>query len=222
MRTKRFWLGCAVFMVVIYLFAVPSYGTLITHLIAPVDDALVDNKEPDTNFGDTDYLQIFTAYMSQRHLRSYIKFPLSEIPELDFVESATLYLYHYHGGWTRPIDIYHVADDNWTQNTITWNNRPLPSPTTAELIASEQIESTEGWKSWDLLTNDGWDYNSDVNDGYVSFLLKGPETGDRNNSFYSSKATNNHPYLEIVIIPEPSILALIGLTGLLLLKRRKV
>lgn len=217
MKTKRSWL-CAAACAAACLVVVPSYGALI----APVlDDAFVYSNHPDGSFGDEGHLLTWTAYMAGQRGRSYIKFSLSGMPDLSMVASATLYLYQYDaGGFVDTVNIHHVADD-WTQDTITWDTRPLPNPGDADRVAGNDIGYDAGWVSWDLLASGVWDYNSDLSNGYVSFLIKSSERGDERHIFYSSDAASLHPYIEIVVIPEPATVCLLGMGGLSVLKRRK-
>lgn len=187
-------------------------------IVTPTDDAFVITTEPDTPYG-SDRILTWTAYMSGGRGRSFIKFPLFGLPDSSQIVSATLNLYQYDaGGFVPYVNIYHVADDTWSEDAVTWNTMPGY----AGQIIRDNIGFDAGWISFDLLSSAVWDYDSDLNDGYVSFLIKSDETGDERHNFYSKEEAvegDFQPYLELVFIPEPATIGLMLLGGLLLRRR---
>ncbi len=208
-------------------------GTAFGAIIAPSDDAVVINTDPDGNYGQDERIFTWTAYMAGSRGRSYIKFSLNGLPDRSMISSATLNLYQYDaGGFVPWVSIYHVSDDTWTEDDVTWNNRPLPDPSSPDtpnapdLINRLNIGYGEGWVSFDLLSSGMWDYNADAADGYVTLLIKSDEKGDERHVFYSSEETvagNFAPYLEIATVPAPAALPLLGagVLGLLAFRREK-
>jgi len=193
-------------------------------VIGPVEDAFVVNTSADESFGSEERICTWTAYMSGGRGRSYIRFSLSGMPEESVVSGVTLNLYQYDaGGFVPIVNIHHVADDTWTQSSLTWNNQPLPAPGATDQIVTKDIGYEAEWVSFDLLSSGVWDYGADLNDGYVSLLIKSTEVGDERHNFYSSEETievNYRPYLEITVVPEPTALVLLGLGSLGLWRRR--
>jgi hypothetical protein len=199
--------------------AVPASAAIIH----PTDDAPVFNNFPDDNFGDLDRILTWTAYMAGGRGRSYLKFAL-DAPAGYEIASAVLHLYQYDaGGFVPIVQLHHVADDSWSQDTVTWNNRPLPTPSISTMILSQDIGYTVGWKSFDLLASGEWDWQADVADGSLSLLLKSNENGDERHNFHSLEAQTEvdlHPYLEVSFVPEPSGLTLLGVWGVWMMGRR--
>lgn len=188
-------------------------------IINPVDDAFIISTEPDTPHG-ADRILTWTAYMSGGRGRSLVKFSLSGLPDSSQLASATLNLYQYDaGGFVPHVSIYHVDNDTWTEETLTWNNAPAFNGQ----VIRNNIGFNAGWVSFDLLGSGIWDYDSDLNDGYVTFLVKSDESGDERHNFYSKEEDvqgDFAPYLQILTIPEPATLALLG-CGILGLSRNR-
>ena len=106
---------------------------------------------------------------------------------------------------------------------LTWENKPDFS---VGYIDEQSLVVDEGYHIWNLLSDSGpfsWDnYSSDLNDGYISFLIK-PRDEDRNNyaNFYSSEYTTEElrPFLTIEYLPEPATIFLLSL-GIIFLRKR--
>ncbi len=84
----------------------------------------------------------------------YVTFPLSSIPAGKVIRSATLTLYHWGNsgpGTTSYIHVSTVAGD-WSENTLTWNNAPLPLENVA--VAAVPMVGACNWpcvpRNWDV------------------------------------------------------------------------
>jgi len=121
----------------------------------PFQDAYVNEDDPDVNFGSLTYLWVTQA----PNKRMYIQFDFSSIPPGSVITSATLqlYQYNYEGSGDRIYDIY-LVNNSWNEDTITWNS--LLGTTSGDVLTSSTIVNTsEGWKSWDVT----FDVNACVN-----------------------------------------------------------
>ena len=108
-----------------------SAGSVTNELFTYVtSDAWVENTNPNSNYGNTNYLQIAGAngpWGGQANI--LLMFILPSIPAYAHsVQSATLRLCEAGGGNTSyPGSIYIYAApilDSWNGSTVTWNNRP--------------------------------------------------------------------------------------------------
>lgn len=192
-------------------------------VISPTDDAYVVNTAPSTPSPTETRVLTWTAYMSGGRGRSYLKFPVSGLPDASLLTSATLALYQYDaGGFVPWVNVYRVADDGWSETTLTWDTRPLPTPTSAQLMVRKNAGFGADWVSFDLLDTGTWAPGVDLSDGWLSVLIKSDESGDERHNFYSSNAASLHPQLELVFVPEPMTAGVLVICGGWFLMRRRV
>ncbi|KAL9191367.1 hypothetical protein ACHAXT_001073 [Thalassiosira profunda] len=88
-------------------------------------DALVSEKDPDENQGDSNRLNVefMNGAGSQRH--SLILFDLSYVEHfLDTVSAATLSLYSVTGSDAGGVMLKKMASPSFDESTVTWNNMP--------------------------------------------------------------------------------------------------
>jgi hypothetical protein len=95
-----------------------SGGTQSTTLNA-VADAYVDSGYPGTNYGGTSPLKVASTPSTRI---SYFRFDLLSLAGTS-VSSATLRVYVYNGA-TGTANLKSVSDTSWTENGITYSNRP--------------------------------------------------------------------------------------------------
>lgn len=83
-----------------------------------------------------------------------------------------------------------VNNDNWVEETITWNNSPSIGPEENRVY----VEREPKWNSWDVTS---WVQNQFLDDGVVTIVLAPEMWTER---FFASKEwgeETKHPYLEI-------------------------
>jgi hypothetical protein len=201
-------------------------------------DAMVDSANPTTNYGFIDTLRIegtaFPFPLGSKKM-SYLKFDLSSIPDGMTFISAELGIYFVAKnsggiGWIAPeVSLHRVSDDSWTEGGINYDNKPPPpgyvSDPFVDILQPQQPE----YITWDLLLTSsdpdtyswGSDYSDDLVDNFVSFRIQ-PAELDKNQwaTFWSDENTYQ-PYLRIEYVPEPATVALLGLGGLLLRRKRR-
>lgn len=97
----------------------------------PVADAFVRGSTyANTNYGSSNDLITKFVGNDKYHRKSYLKFDLTAYDATDLT-SATLELKVLsNSGGSAAQNLFHVQDDNWAENSITWNNQP----TSASLI----------------------------------------------------------------------------------------
>lgn len=172
----------------------PLAGYDLPHLqlpsyYAPTDDAYVNYYYPDTNWGqDQGLMAVKNIGESVETYRTYLKFYVAEVgPVLDM--KLNLYITQV---WDDPtIGIYKVTDDAWTEEAITWNNKP---------DVGARIDGTvnpiEGW--WIVDITGYYDESQSNNDDYLSFAVmwESPSsTAAAGIAFYAKEAGGNMPHL---------------------------
>ncbi|HSH29292.1 MAG TPA: DNRLRE domain-containing protein [Thiohalobacter sp.] len=206
--------------------------------LAPVDDASVYNVAPTTNDGSGPGLSSgdLVSGHTQHRWTSFLKFDLSAIPDNLTITGATLHLYQANGaGYIRTTgtNAAHVADDSWSEATLTWNNQPAAG---AILGTNPDTADHRGWSQWDLLATGVWDASVDQADDLLSLAVtEVPGSSSHNWCSKESDLLNclapgeagpagslRRPYLEITAVPLPAAVWLFGsgLVGLLGLARR--
>jgi len=171
---------------------------LLTKVVYPSDDAYVEYDKPNTTF-NTEELSISPTTAGFYAKIPWLKFNLS-LPEgaesLASAELSPYFFYVQEAGSGALTGAYFSENDNWSENTITWNNMPSRAQTPTDSIL---LYNAIGLKQWDV--------TSDVlqelkGDNKASWCLK--NEGTENNwdaaSAYSKDYYNENlwPYLEIV------------------------
>jgi hypothetical protein len=87
-----------------------------------IDDSYVNNSMPNTNYGDLESWHV--EYSTSDWVLSYFKFNLTNKPN-DIINSEVI-LTGYLNILIFPL---FNSDNSWTEENITWNNQPIPSPT---------------------------------------------------------------------------------------------
>lgn len=211
--------------------------------LGAVDDSFVlsDPAQLDTNYGADPQLVVWANYPNFGG-RSYLKFDLSAIPAGHVITGASLNLFQFNGGgYASGVDVFRVAEDGWSEGTITWNNQPVLVPLASDLIAQDPALTgyERGWVSFDLLANGAWDPALDraPGDGKLSLIVRitgGEVNTQRSHNYCSSEAggfdcllasetgpiVGRAPQLVVTtVVPEPSTSALLAFGALLGLAR---
>ena len=108
----------------------PPPGTTIT--IAPEADTYVSQAEPETNFGADDHFDTYGGFSTACVPHSapaygLLRFDLSAIPAGSVISAARI-VTTTRAGYAQDGDPNHhavfVADDDWTEDGVTWSTRP--------------------------------------------------------------------------------------------------
>ena len=154
-------------------------------------------------------------------------------------ETQTEYLhlfYHTSTGlhFSGDISLFHIDEDSWTENLITWNNQPMAYlDGNKELVSFPKPDLPEDrWVQWDIFSGGKWNYENDLIDDQLSLLMSLEANLNQTDvwpyaSFLSSENGNFEPYLaieyEIQTVPLPGAVWFLGsgLLGLVGVVRRK-
>jgi len=158
-----------------------------TDEIKPTADAYVSDLWPDNKNNRLEIgVQSFTR--ENGNLRTFIKFPLSDIPSGKNVVSAKVMLYC----WAASDDdvdaqICGVDNDNWLENEITWSSQPsIGDPLDTQTLTSWPTTIENSWISWearDLLTQQRF-----YGDNNASFCIKAEVENTSGNYLFESRS----------------------------------
>ncbi|MBP2830675.1 DNRLRE domain-containing protein [Aquimarina sp. U1-2] len=112
------------------------------NLIASKDVYVKGGQTDDDNFGDSPALLVKTSGGNNLKRRIFLQFDVSQ---LTAVQEAILRLRVARSG-SALHNVYFVPDDDWAENTITWNNQPeFPLE-----IASSSVSEEGQWTNFDI------------------------------------------------------------------------
>jgi uncharacterized membrane protein len=153
--------------------------------IYPIDDAYVNNSSPDSNYGGSGLLLVGVESLALK--RAFLKFDLG-LPRGSTIDNAWLYLKSGGGsGGGTNVQCYSVDNDDWTENTITWNNKPA---------IGAALDSQSGGIGLLRVTDFVRNQFENENDQIVSFCMKSSDESDQSKfARYYSKENTNPPYL---------------------------
>ena len=169
------------------MIAAISQADTNTWIAFPIDDAGITRGFPDNKRGVEEPWQMWTSscsgvpysgyFLSER---SFLKFDLSAIPSLGN-SNIRLYVYCYKTDAAPNGDVQccYVNDDNWSENTLTWNTQPE----LGGVLDTRTITEADKWYSWDVTS---FIENEFAGDKIASFCLKTPMEYNEypNNYFY--------------------------------------
>lgn len=148
-------------------------------------DAYVEELQPTTNNGNTNYLQVESA--ENRSTESYIRFTVSRVSGT--IQSARLRVFATENSSSNGPPVY-LASNSWDEAGITWDNRPARTDGT---IDNQDTIDKNTWVEYDVTSVIS-------SNGTFSFVLVGDSSDQIR---FSSREGSNPP--QLVIITNPSI-----------------
>ena len=145
-------------------------------------DAHVEELHPTTNNGTSDFLQVENA--NNRNTESYIRFSVSGITGT--VQSARLRVYTTTNSSSNGPAV-HAANNTWTENGITWNNRPTRA---SDVIDNKGQVDKNSWVEYNVTP-------VVTGNGTFNFVLVGDSSDEVR---FSSREGGNPPRLVITFI----------------------
>jgi glucose/arabinose dehydrogenase len=180
----------------------------------PVHDAYVrDGTNAGTTFGTTDSTLLITKVSPSGQLNnareSYLMFDLTSLT--GNAASVQLRVYGKVDLTTVPsvpVGVFSVANTTWTENTITWNNKPATS--TAALASTTVTNTAFTYYTWDVTNY----VKAELAAGRkrVAFAMKSEQAHDPRIFWNSSEFGSNPPQL-LVIADGGNALPVVNITS---------
>ncbi len=135
----------------------------------------------------------------------YVMFDLSSIPTTANIISAQLKMYlsstggDIYGSPADKIGAYYCSDNLWTEQGITWNNKPSFNTEPTGIWSFSMFYTYNIYKSWDVTA----DVETAVPSGTLTETLKFESKTSDGYAIFQSKEASNEPKLEIEYSMEP-------------------
>lgn len=157
----------------------PQLQTASTLIVIAEADARVEQHNPTTNTGTSNYLATIRA--NNRSIESYLRFTVSGISGV--IQTARLRVYDTTDATKNGPAVY-ATNNTWTETGITWNNRPAR---TSGAVDNKGAIPKNTWVEYDVST-------LVTGNGTYSFVLAG-DSGD--SARFSSREGSQPPQLTI-------------------------
>jgi hypothetical protein len=175
-----------------------------TFTLIPGEDAYVrDGSNAAITHGTTDPTLLITKLSPAGQLNNaretYLRFNLSQVSGT--VSSAILRVYGKIDGTTTPtvpVAVFPCSNTSWTENTITWNNKPAAGSTGLDTTTITNTAYT--YFTWDVTAYVAAELAASRND--ISLVMKSLAAHDPRIFFNASEATANPPQLVVTVSTE--------------------
>ncbi len=181
-----------------------AYTLLVVPLCAqyifnPTQDATVSQYDPNTNFGSTGTLALYSNLFGYNNIkRALIQFDLTSLPPGTPIIQAGLNIYMFNqAGTDFDVEVHPILQP-WIETGVTWSNQPEHD---TNAIASLPYQGY-GWWHFDLTPlTQVWIDNPSLNQGIMlKFAIEQyPDSLGRAAYFYSRDTTLEQPNLAVSI-----------------------
>jgi hypothetical protein len=133
-------------------------------------DSCVSEETPDASYGDNAYAAV--GGTSGRRKILLLKFDVSDLPAGSKIENAWLRLWNDSGDFSgKVVKIAAVVNDAWSEETVTWRNKPATGDVLAEIVMS----SPENWVEANITSHVAAEF---AGDRVVSVAILTDEPGE--------------------------------------------
>ncbi len=148
----------------------------------PIDDAMVSEGNEGNNYGN-DELLIASDYSLSNIREAYLKFDLGSVSNINSIKLRLT------PALDRNIEkVVHVStNDNWTEESISWNNKPVIGSEVGSISTSTQVGNAVE------ISLDANEVSEVVQDGKLTLVIT--NTNTRNTFSVESKENSNPPQL---------------------------
>jgi hypothetical protein len=174
---------------------------------------------PVLDYGNTDGDGNSWSYICQiGSYQAWCGFDVSAIPDGETILSASFTASMRNLGEEETSSqrtIWYEPDDSWIQDNVNPGNKSL-----TELVGTAMDSTDWAWVTFDLdISQHNW--GNDLIDNYISLMVTGPQDGEHECGEMDLTESGNLPSLEVITVPEPTTMALLGLGALSLLRRKR-
>lgn len=170
--------------------------------LLPSDDAYVNEQNTNTQntvYGDGEELRA-ASQSGDKNKRTFLKFDLSIIPDGCEIDEASLelYLFEIAGGQSRAHQLHFVADDAWTETSLTWINQPAGSTLLSTADTGTTAGATVVWGDSTLAEQIATEYEGD---NTISLRIKDASENATGNKegHYASKEHPTHASPKLIV-----------------------
>jgi hypothetical protein len=118
----------AILIIIVLVFLIPTFKINVvnatTSKVYATDDATVKKALPSSNFGQDQQCDVYNYINTNNEAHAYLRYDYNSI--MPKIESATFHfaIYFYGDADGATLSLYYCSSDSWSENTITWNNKP--------------------------------------------------------------------------------------------------
>jgi len=161
--------------------------------VTPIDDTFVDNLIPQKAFGlvfgnvlivqDTPTVPRSENYAYLKFSLSSLLLPLGILASGASPVNVTLWLYVQFivAFYNATIEVHRVSSNDWSESTLTWDNRPSFDPDT---LAVQTVATNGTWARWDFRNDTNLEMKKS---NEISFALTATQISWRNYVWFNSK-----------------------------------
>jgi endoglucanase len=153
-----------------------------------------DGASANTNYGAATDIEV-KKNTTGVNRQSYIKFDLTSIAASN-IGTVQLRLFGSLNNANQQnvtTSVFGANDTNWSENAITWNNKPATS--TGELAKTTIVNTTPQWYTWDITAY----VKAQLAAGHktITLVLQNGGTSDPFATFASKESNSNAPQLAV-------------------------
>lgn len=176
-------------------------GSPLAVTLYPTEDASVNQNSPATNYGVSS--RLYVRQDAAEHERfALLRFDFASIPPGSTIQSARFYAYLREGSGASPARLsMHWIVGNWTEDSVTWNNKP----STVLTGHFRDVATTAGWRNWDVtdMAQCWADRSALCTDAMLAMRVH-PDFNDAFVRDFDSSEGEHRPYLSIDFTPPPT------------------